>query len=150
MLNWNESVWFAMLVSLTLKNTAVLGVACLSVFLLRRGSAAARHLVWTTAAAAILALPFFSASLPVLPVPTPGALAPNIRAVFQTTATAGRDGTIPASQRTTTTGPSQPMPWLPDWRVLLMLTWAMGGAAALVHMLVACARLCRVRQTANP
>ncbi|HEX8672643.1 MAG TPA: M56 family metallopeptidase [Longimicrobium sp.] len=43
---------------LALKSTMVLGVAGVLAFLLRRRSAAVRHIVWTTAVAGVLALPF--------------------------------------------------------------------------------------------
>ncbi|HEY0151543.1 MAG TPA: M56 family metallopeptidase, partial [Longimicrobium sp.] len=43
---------------LALKSTLVLGVAGVLAFLLRRRSAAVRHIVWTTAVAGVLALPF--------------------------------------------------------------------------------------------
>jgi hypothetical protein len=74
MLGWNETALFSTFIGMALKSTAVLGVAWLAAFLLRGRSAAARHLVWTAAAAAVLALPFLSVSLPVLPVSTANAL----------------------------------------------------------------------------
>ena len=58
MLSWNESAWFSMMVGAALKGTVVLGAAWLVAFALRGRSAAARHLVWTAAAAAVLAIPF--------------------------------------------------------------------------------------------
>src|SRR5437588_6999371 len=89
MLGWNETAWFAMFIGVALKSTVVLGVAWFAAFALRGRSAAARHLVWTAAAAAVLALPFLSVSLPVLPVPAPAGLAANF--VFRTTVAAGAD-----------------------------------------------------------
>ena len=47
-----------------LKGVAVLAVACLAAGLLRRGSAAARHLVWFLAMASLLVLPVLSLALP--------------------------------------------------------------------------------------
>ena len=71
---WNVSEWFPIFVSMALKSTVVLGAAWLAAWALRGRSAALRHLVWTAAAAAVLALPFLSASLPALRVPASGAL----------------------------------------------------------------------------
>jgi hypothetical protein len=91
MLGWNETAWFSIFVGAALKSTAVLGVAWLSTFLLRGRSAAARHLVWTAASAAILALPFLSVSLPALPVRGVSALIPDAGLLFRATATARPD-----------------------------------------------------------
>src|SRR5690348_18162506 len=85
-----EAAWFAFFVGAAFKSTIVLGVAWFMVFLLRGRSAAARHLVWTAAAAAVLALPFLSISLPPLAVPA-GPLALNTSVLFQTTSTAPGD-----------------------------------------------------------
>ena len=73
MLGWNGSAWFSILMGAALKSTVVLGAAWLMAFLLRGRSAAARHLVWTAAAAAVLALPLLSVSLPALHVPVSAA-----------------------------------------------------------------------------
>src|SRR6266849_3950334 len=118
MSGWNESAWFAMVVGLALKSTAVLGAAWLAVALLRGRSAVARHLVWTAAAAAVLALPILSISLPALPVPAASALLANAGVVFQTSATA-RAGAVstPDSQPAIAPGRAQPAPWRPDWRL---------------------------------
>src|SRR5438105_2601251 len=122
MLGWNETAWFAMFIGVALKSTVVLGVARFAAFLLRGRSAAARHLVWTAAAAAVLALPFLSASLPALRVPGAGALAPGVSVVFQTTATTLADAAdARSSQRTGGLRPGQPAQWSPDWRLWLML-----------------------------
>src|SRR2546421_9572712 len=100
MLGWNGSAWFSILMSAALKSTIVLGAAWMAAFLLRGRSAAARHLVWTAAAAAVLALPFLSISLPALRVPLAGALLPEATVLFQTTAAIGADrGGATGSQR---------------------------------------------------
>src|ERR1700679_546092 len=86
---WNEAAWFAFLWSLALKGTAVLCAAYLAAFALRHRSAAARHLVWTAAFAALLALPLLSVSLPSLRIPGAAALLPDAsNLVFRATATA--------------------------------------------------------------
>src|SRR4051794_28337555 len=51
------------------KGTMVLAVASAIAWTLRKRSAAARHLMWTAAAAAVLSLPILSLTLPVLQVP---------------------------------------------------------------------------------
>src|SRR5260370_37713312 len=131
MTGWNESAWFAMCVGVALKSTIVLGAAWIAAFLLRDRSAAARHLVWTAAAAAVLALPVLSISLPALPVPLGGALLPEATVVFQTTAAMGADRAgAPASPRPDTLRPAQSAPWRPNWRLSLMLIWAVGAGAA--------------------
>src|SRR3979409_403170 len=118
MWNWNEAAWFSILMSAALKSTVVLGVAWIAAFLLRGRSAAARHLVWTAAAAAVLALPFLSVSLPILPVPAASSLVPNVGVLFQTTATARADAvTSQSPYRRDVAAPSLPEPWRPDWRL---------------------------------
>ena len=88
-MSWNESALFSMFVNAALKSTAVLGVAWLVTLLLRRASAASRHLVWTGAAAAIVALPLLAILLPALHAPV--FLAPvSTGVLFQTTVTASR------------------------------------------------------------
>src|SRR5690242_13438855 len=131
MLGWNETAWFSMFVGAALKSTAVLGVAWLFTVLLRGRSAAARHLVWTAAAAAVLALPFLSVSLPALPVRTASALIADAGVLFRATATAPTDSDIAQSpQRTSAPADSRSLPWRPDWRLSLMLLWAAGSVAA--------------------
>ncbi len=149
MAGWTEWVWFAMLAGVALKSTAVLGVAWLVAALLRGQSAAARHLIWTAAAAALLALPVLSVSLPVLPVAR--VLMPGVSVLFQSTATARADANTPQnSPRPDIHGGSQPAPWSPDWRLGLMLVWAAGSAALLAQMLWACVGMWRVRRAAKP
>src|SRR5258708_491334 len=77
MFDWNEAAWFSILMGAAIKSTVVLGAAWLSAFFLRGRSAAVRHLVWTAAAAAVLALPFLSISLPALRIPLAAALLPS-------------------------------------------------------------------------
>src|ERR1700736_4226604 len=84
-------MFYSMLIGMALKSTAVLGVAWLIAFLLRRHSAAARHLVWTAAAAAVVTLPLLSISLPVLRLPMGAALAPAADIVVAATGQATRN-----------------------------------------------------------
>src|SRR5262249_38139949 len=138
---------FSILIGTALKSVLVLGAAWLLAFLLRGRSAAARHLVWTAAAAAVLALPLLSVSLPVLPVPASAGL------VFQVVSWAARDtgaphsGASPAGAIIPAQGSSV---WRLDWRIALMLLWAAGAAVAFAQMLIACAAIWRVRRAAKP
>jgi TonB family protein len=150
MLDWNESAWFAVLAGAALKSTVVLGAAWLLAWALRRRSAAARHLLWTAAAAALLALPVLTVALPALPVRA-RALAPLAPTVtFRTDAVAKAGAAAPARpQPAGALQPARSAPWRPDFRFWTMLLWATGSALGLAHMLVACAMMGRTRRTAR-
>jgi TonB family protein len=146
----NESMWFAFWAGVSVKSTLVLGVAWLIAFALRRRSAAMRHLVWTTAAAALLTLPFFSLWLPALRVPSATSIAPGVAALFESTATARSDNTASrVGVRSGVMAPDAPMRKRLDWRLGLMSLWAAGAAAAFTQMLIAFAAMSRMRRTAG-
>src|SRR5690242_5610643 len=133
-----EAAWFAFFVGAAFKSTIVLGAAWFAAFLLRGRSAAARHLVWTAAAAAVLALPFLSGSLPALRLRVASALLPDLGVMFRTTATARADQA--ATQSKPLAGVPQPArttPRPPDWRIALMLVWTAGAFTALSQVLAA-------------
>jgi TonB family protein len=136
--------WFAILAGAALKSTLVLAAAWLAALALRRRSAAARHLIWTAAAAAVLALPFLAVWMPPLSVPTPAALADNL--VFRITAAGLATASTPTSA-----APAVPVntPWHADWQLVALLGWAAGVSAALVQMAVGFAGIRRVRRAAS-
>jgi TonB family protein len=145
------------LVSAALKSTFVLGAAWLVALALRGRSAAARHLVWTAAAAALLALPFLSVALPALHIAPAGTILPvNLGLLFHATSTAGaaaEDGRAAAAMPSSP-GIGRPAAGAParrfDWKAWLMLLWAAGVAISFARMLVACAAMWRVRRRAAP
>ena len=151
---------FSIFVGAAIKSVAVLAAAWAVAFLMRGRSAAARHLVWTASAAALLALPFLSASLPQLRMPgsTLVSSASSIlqAAMFQTTVTAhGTNGTAGnASAQAASAIPSSPQAASApaasgvNWRVWIMLLWAAGAAAVLARMMAGCVAVWRVRRTA--
>jgi TonB family protein len=147
MLSINEAAWFSIFTVTALKSVAVLGTAWLAAALLRGRSAAARHLVWTAAFAALLALPFLTVSLP--PWRVAGSL-PLPSVVFQTTATASANN--PEMQALEAAGVKVPSP-APSRRTSsrlgLMLLWAAGAAAAFLQMLGAMAAMWRMRRRAQ-
>ena len=146
------SAWTAILLSAALKSTVVLGAAWLLALTLRHRSAAARHLVWTAAAAALLALPLLTLSMPALPVRT-GALAPFVSSItFRTAAVAqGVASTLDVTPAPHAVRPSSGRaPWTTDFRFLIPLTWAAGAALALAHMAAAWIVMWRMRRTARP
>ncbi len=145
------------LLSAALKSTFVLGAAWLVAFALRGRSAAARHLVWTAAAAALLALPFLSVGLQALPIGRAGAILPvNLGLVFHVTGTAGNNAAAAATALSRGTGkptagaPVRGLEWKSDWKTWLMLLWAAGVAFSLARMLAACTAMWRVRRQAAP
>lgn len=133
------------LLNVALKGTIVLGAAWLLTLLLRRKSAAARHLVWTAASAAVLALPMLSIGLPELRLPAPVAAGGFVFRVFSTVAA---DAPAPAPQvvspASPATGHSRPvrltgaLPWI----------WSIGAAVVLLQMLGAYAAMWRKRRRA--
>lgn len=136
-----------LMINAALKGTAILAAAWFVAFLMRRHSAAARHVVWTAAFAALLALPFFCASLPALELPVGAALAPNI--LFRTSVTAGGVETNPTGYVAATL-PSPTSSWHPDWNLLILLLWPAGTAVASLQMLAAWIRMARLRRRARP
>jgi TonB family protein len=148
MMGWSESAWYALFVSTALKSVAVLGTAWVTTKLLRGRSAAARHLVWTAAFAAVLALPFLSISLPALRV----AVAPTLirsSVVFQATASAA-DPASHTGSRSDAIAALKSGPRRADWRLLVMWFWAAGLAVGFMQMLVAWAAISRIRRGAIP
>ena len=141
------------LVSAALKSTVVLGTAWLVALALRGRSAAARHLVWTAAAAALLALPFLAVSLPMLHIGAAGAILPvDLGVVFRAAGIAGSGvaGTRSAAPAgTTRLGAPAPVRPL-DWKTGLMLVWGAGVAISLAQMLAAWAGMGRLRRRATP
>jgi TonB family protein len=152
MLNWTASAW-PILASAALKSTLVLGAAWLIVYLMRGRSAAARHMVWTASAAALLALPFLSVGLPALRVRMANAVLPaDPGIVFRATADTAADAggmvagkVSPAGRTGSTPAPERGM----NSRDALLLLWVAGIAAGFLQMLAALAMLWRTRRAAR-
>ena len=137
------------LASVAVKGSLVLGAASMAAFLLRRRSAAVRHLVWVSAFTALLALPLLTVSLPALRMPVTSALLPS-GALFHGVASAGTDA--PASAVHQSARPSaaaESRRWRPNGAVWLIGLWAAGALLALGQMLASWVVLWRVRRTAR-
>jgi len=148
---WNVSEWFSIFMSAALKSAVVLGAAWLAAWALRGRSAALRHVVWTAAAAAVLALPFLSASLPALRVPASGALLSFDPAlVFQVTGSAAVEPPSSSLLPPTTARRATNASRYSDWRIWLMLLWAAGAAAAFAGMFAAFIAMWRIQRAARP
>ncbi len=146
-----ETGGFFVFLSVAFKSTAVLGAAWLISLLLRTRSAALRHLVWTAAAMAVLALPFLSASLPTLSVSPAAFLPASSVAAFNTTASDRQAAASSESAaKPSAAVRSQPVATRVNWRLLLMAVWAAGALAMLIHMAVACLLASLLRRSAQP
>ena len=138
---------FSLLTAAALKGTLVLGAAWAAAFLLRGRSAASRHLVWTAAAAALLALPFLSLGLPSLPVHAPAAiLDPGL--IFRVSATAAPQP-LAAGPYVGAGGSAKSMAASFDLRPWILLVWAAGAAFSLIQVLAAWIALWRIRRSAR-
>jgi TonB family protein len=148
----SESAWSAMFLGAALKSVAVLCAAWLMALALRKHSAASRHLVWTAAAAALVALPLLSISMPALRVPTGGLLAapPSITFHADANTSAGTAASHVASPNARPAAPPTSAPWRLNLATCLMLLWTAGTALALAQMLLAYTKLCTIRRTARP
>ena len=151
MLGWNEVAWVAFLWSLALKSTALLGAAYFAAWMLRHRSAAARHLVWTTAFAALLALPLLSVSLPSLRIPGASAILPDVsNLVFRATVTAtAAEAAPPVQPQTPAARIARPVSHSQaNWPLWLMLCWLTGSLMVLGQMLFAYLGMARQRASA--
>src|SRR5258708_5899125 len=140
------------LVDLTFKSTLVLAIAWLAAFVLRRRSAAARHIVWTAASAALLALPLLSLSLPTMHHPLANAILPAANPItFHTPSTAAimPDPLAHRTQQRTASAPPAPAPAF-DPRTAMVFLWAAGAALSLVQMMAAYIAVWRLRRNARP
>jgi TonB family protein len=139
---------FPILMSVALKSTAILVAAWLCAFLLRKRSAAARHLVWTAAAVAVLALPILIVSLPALRLPIANT---TTSILFQAIGSEQTDtqtrGVVTPLGTSAPVGQAQ---WRPDWKMGITLLWIAGSLLALAQMLLACVAIWRVRRAAKP
>lgn len=143
---WNTLWAFWFLGSVALKSTIVLGAAWLAAALLRKQSAATRHLMWKTACAALLALPLLSLALPTLPI---GSEYLPSGIVFRASAFAGsKTSGAPAAALPGSRTPARPAPQAPDWRLGLIALWTAGAAIGLAQMWVCAAAVWRARRTA--
>ncbi len=134
------------MLEMALKSMALLAAAWVTVTLLHRRPAAARHLVWTAVAAALIALPLLSVSLPALRLPMGGVFLAPDSALFTITADALQADRTGLKGQASQLGSQSSAPWRPDWRQLLALAWALGSAAGLARMLAAGAAIKRLRR----
>ena len=135
------------LCAIALKSSAALAIAWIAARLLRGRSASVRHLIWTAAAGAVLALPLLSVSLPSIAVPA-GPLVSSFR--FTTTALATDSAGAPSARKSAATDSGPRPAWRPQWRSFLLLLWAAGSLVALARTLTACVAMGRLRRAAAP
>src|SRR5262245_30487199 len=95
-----ESDWIQLLLELSLKGAVVLTVTTAVIVLMRRASAATRHLIWTLGIACLLSLPVLQVTLPGWRVPLlPPLLRPvALRPASQSAATQASDQIITADR----------------------------------------------------
>jgi TonB family protein len=131
---------------LALKSTLVLACAFTLATLLHARSAAARHLIWVTAWAAVLILPILSVGLPPLQIPVGTAFqAPET--LVRTEAIAGA-ATTPNQTKPIAAAPKVGEPF--NWRAAILLLWTAGTLLALAHMAAGWIALWRIRRQARP
>jgi TonB family protein len=140
-------VGYSLLTGVALKSVGLLGGMWLLAWSFRRWPAAARHLIWTGAFAALIALPLLSLFLPAWRTPLSHTVFPDA-ALFRTgsaplaTVVQPVHGQAPAR-------PLQTVPQPPDWRAILLLFWAAGATVSLTQIAVASAIMMRVRRQAT-
>jgi len=132
---------FSILVAASLKSFVVLALAWMASLLLRRSSAAKRHLVWVAAAIALLALPFLSESLPHLSIPAAVVFEP---ATFTAASAALHD----AYYSDASPVPPRGAIWRFDWQRAIVLLWFAGAASGLLRLAIAYLSIRRIRRGA--
>ncbi len=121
------------------RTTAVLLLALCATALLRRASAATRHLVWTVALAGVLVLPFLGRVVPEWRVvPVPAELAAPVAPVAESPQVQAPLAEPVAQPRSAPE--SAPVPRIP-WMRWALGIWAAGGALLVLRLLAGVARI---------
>jgi len=140
------------LIDALLKSTLLLTVAWTAAACLKRAPAAARHLVWFAAFAAIAALPLLTGALPAISVAVPDAVgltgAPLFRAGV--TGAASASPSLGSASPAAAAAPATPAALSLDWRKLLPLAWGAGAALMLLHLTAGYLRMAWLRRKARP
>ena len=138
---------FTILAGAAVKSAMVFALAWLIAKLMRRASAASRHMVWTASAAAVIVLPVFSAWMPAWRVNAPAAWR-ETAAMFQVSSAATPEAHDAAgAPRATRSSPvASRRIALPDGRTIIAGVWAFGSALAVLHMLAGYAAIARLRR----
>lgn len=137
-------------VGTALKSVLILALASIASWLLRRHSAASRHMVWCAACVCLLAVPLLSMLVPAIPLPGSAAWMP-LNTTFEQTAIAHPNSTPvldstkipPANSRV------EPRTQPVNWTLLLINIWVAGVAAALAQMLYAWLTIWQIRRSAK-
>jgi TonB family protein len=123
---------------LAFKSTVILATALLAVWMLRHKSAALRHQIWTLALFAVLALPFFSLTLPAWRIPLRNPVLPDIY-LFQADARAGQSVATQA-----------PAAIPPHHALNITALWLLGATLSLAQMALGWSVVARMRRKAPP
>ena len=131
---------FPEILGVVVRTTAVLLVALCATTVLRRSSAATRHLVWTVALAGVLVLPLIERVVPAWRiVPVPAELAPAAPVEPPTVESP------PVAEQQVMAAPheSAPMPGEKriDWMIWAVGIWAVGGILLFVRLLYGVLRI---------
>jgi TonB family protein len=144
--------WYSVLAGIALKSILLPGTAGVVAILMRRHAAATRHMIWTAAFAALLALPLLTAWLPALEAPIP--LSAD---VFRTDVPSQHQQEIkpqmnPDDHRLKYSSLSAFI-GVHRRRELLLeiaLFWAVGSAISFAKMVLAWLAVARIRRKARP
>ena len=136
------------LTDFALKSTVILSIAWLGGALLRRRSAASRHLWWCGAVASLAALPLFMALLPDLRVPVAAPALVDALATFRA------DAAMPAAAGGSAAGPvavpaRQALARNWSWREIALAVWLLGTVGSLLRLTIAHFALVRLRRRAR-
>ncbi len=151
------------LLAVTIRGTALIGLAFAVAFLLRRSAGTARHILWSVTIAGLLVLPLLSGLLPVLPVPLPAVLSPEPPRV-SAPVPAGRELTNAAVAEAGLPTPSvgaqigsvadAALSHVSTVRVstvaALVAVWLVGAAAVAAALILGLARVWRTMKAATP
>ncbi|HET9177525.1 MAG TPA: M56 family metallopeptidase [Terriglobia bacterium] len=129
---WSGWSW-APVSEVLVKVTILLLTAFALVLVLRRASAAGRHLVWTLSLCAVLALPIFALAFPAWEVPVfPSAqsgIASEVTSIYrERSAEPPEDHLVPVAV--------VPSPAKPVWPGVLLVVWALGSLFCMARMVV--------------
>ncbi|MFN7938415.1 MAG: TonB family protein [Bryobacteraceae bacterium] len=146
-MSWLSVSFVAALGGIALKSMVVLAGAFALAALLRNASAARRHLVWTAAAAALVALPLLMTALPKWHVPVASVL-PESNLVFRAI------GVAPVTPATETVRPASPAPRTAasavPWNTWFAAFWLAGTAFGALRMVAAAVHVARLRRKSVP